>query len=104
MEIDLKSPGMIHAGGCELYLPPLVFDLLAMLAECTGKVVTRAALYYRLWPEDGPNDEQLDAHRRRLVRALKKTLGARADGWVQVVRGQGFRLNLPPEAVCLSRE
>ena len=68
-----------------------------------GKVLTRAALYLRLWPEGGPEDQQLDAHRRRLARELRPALGGRPGALIEVVRGVGFRLNLPAHHVQLSR-
>ncbi|MEN6626102.1 MAG: DEAD/DEAH box helicase [Candidatus Sumerlaeia bacterium] len=91
IEIDLQSPGVVRVAGRELRLAPLGFDLLAALAERPGAVVTRAALYQKLWPDGGPEDQQLDAHRRRLSRALGEALGA--DEPIEVVRGSGFRLN-----------
>lgn len=103
LEIDLQSPGIIRADGRELKLTPLSFDLLATLAERPGKVLTRAALYQRLWPEGGPEDQQLDAHRRRLGRELREVFGGEAARLVQLVRGVGFRLNLPENRVRLSR-
>ncbi len=36
LEIDLQSPGVVRAAGRELNLPPLGWDLLAMLAETPG--------------------------------------------------------------------
>ncbi len=101
IEIDLQSPGIVRARGRDLRLTPLGYDLLAVLAERPGRVVTRAALYQRLWPEGGPEDQQLDAHRRRLGRALAAAL-ERADP-IQVVRGSGFRLDLAEGAVRLLR-
>jgi len=103
LEIDLQSPGLVRLAGRELALTPLTFDLLATLAERPGKVLTRAALYQKLWPEGGPEDQQLDAHRRRLARELRPALGGRPGALIEVVRGVGFRLNLPAHHVQLSR-
>ncbi len=88
--IDLQSPGVVTVAGKELRLAPLGYDLLAALAERPGSVVTRAALYQKLWPDGGPEEQQLDAHRRRLSAALAKALGEREP--IEVVRGSGFRL------------
>lgn len=94
IEIDPQSPGFVRAGGREIQLPPLGFDLLMALAERPGEVVTRQALYHRLWPEGGPEDQQLDAHRRRLIGRLRPALGNDAVRVAEVVRGIGFRLTL----------
>jgi hypothetical protein len=103
LEIDLQSPGVIRAAGREVRLTPLSFDLLVSLAERPGKVMSREALYFRLWPEGGPEDQQLDAHRRRLARELRAVFGAEAPRLIEVVRGLGFRLNLPQHHVHLQR-
>ncbi len=101
IEIDLQSPGVVRAGGLDLRLTPLGYDMLAMLAERPGRVVSRAALYHRLWPEGGPEEQQLDAHRRRLGRALADSL-SRPDP-IEVVRGSGFRLRIGEGEVSLLR-
>lgn len=91
IEIDLQSPGVVRVAGRELQLAPLGYDLLAALAERPGCVVTRAALYQKLWPDGGPEEQQLDAHRRRLSAALAEALGGNETP-IEVVRGSGFRL------------
>jgi helicase len=105
LAIDLQSPGVVRIDRDELRLPPLGWDLLARLAETPGRVVTRDALCLRLWPDadDAPQPQQLDAHRRRLLALLAPTLDGLPDPLIQVVRGIGFRLNLPAERVRLQR-
>lgn len=104
LEIHLQSPGIVRAAGYEVRLPPLGFDLLVALAERPGEVVTRDALYQRLWPEGGPEDQQLDAHRRRLIDRLRPALGEEAASIGQVVRGIGFRLALDAACVRVRRD
>lgn len=104
VEINLQSPGIVRALGHEVRLPPLGFDLLVALAERPGEVVTRASLYHRLWPDGGPEDQQLDAHRRRLVDRLRPALGPEARRVGEVVRGVGFRLALDQSRVRIHRE
>lgn len=101
IEIDLQSPGVVLVAGRELRLAPLGYDLLAALAERPGCVVTRAALYQKLWPDGGPEEQQLDAHRRRLSAALTEALGDEGNEAIEVVRGSGFRLKC--EGVQLRR-
>lgn len=103
LEIDLRSPGIVRAAGREVRLTPKAFDLLAALAERPGQVVTREALYRRLWPEGGAEDQQLDSHRRGLLARLRPALGDRAPAVAEVVRGIGFRCNLPPGRVQCER-
>ena len=103
LRVDLRSPGVIRAAGQEVVLPPRSYDLLAALAESPRRVLTRAFLHARLWPEGGAEDQQLDAHRRRLIARLRPALGPRAARVAELVRGVGFRLNLPESAVLVNR-
>jgi len=104
LEIRLTSPGIILARGSEVRLTPLSFDLLAALAERPGEVVTRAALYHKLWADGGPEDQQLDDHRRRLIQKLKPQLGDCAHRVAEVVRGIGFRFAHPASSVHFQRD
>lgn len=99
LEIDLGSPGVVRSGEKEIVVAPLSFDLLKTLACSPGKVMRRRALYDQLWPGGGPEDQQLDAHRRRLIRSLRPLIGSEAVKVAQVVRGVGFRCNLPDSAI-----
>lgn len=107
--LDLQSPGVVRIAGREVRLTPLTFDLLAALAEQPGRVLTRQAIYQRLWPEGGPEDQQLDAHRRRLAGELSAALGGAGGaggsgrGVIETIRGVGFRLNVPERSVQLQR-
>lgn len=103
LELDLQSPGLVRIGDREAILPPLPFELLAALAERPGEVVTRAALYSRLWPEGGPEEQQLDGHRRALLDRLRPLLGKRSSCVAEVVRGIGFRMTLRNGDVRLRR-
>jgi DNA-binding winged helix-turn-helix (wHTH) protein len=103
LEVNLRSPGVVRVEGCEVRLPPLSFELLAALAERPGEVVTRQALYLRLWPEGGPEEQQLDFHRRTLLDRLRGIVGLEAARAAEVIRGIGLRMTLPPEQVRLIR-
>ena len=78
-------------GERRLELSPLLFDLLAVLVDRPGRLVTRAELKRVLWPYA----ERIDTGRRlnTAVRALRVALGD--DGatprLVQTVRGRGYR-------------
>jgi DNA-binding response OmpR family regulator len=71
-------------------LTPKEFDLLALLAADAGAVVTRRRILEAVWDTSwfGPT-RTIDVH----VAALRKKLGA--PGWIETVRGIGFRL-VPP--------
>jgi DNA-binding response OmpR family regulator len=68
-------------------LTPKEFDLLAFLADDAGAVRPRQELLENVWDPHwyGPT-KTLDVH----VASLRKKLGD--PGWIETVRGVGFRL------------
>ncbi len=80
----------VHLDGAEVLLTPKEFDLLAVLAEDPGAVVTREELIDRVWDPHwfGPT-KTLDVH----VAALRRKLGD--PRWLSTVRGVGYRLEVP---------
>ena len=75
----------------QLDLTPKEFDVLAVLSEDPGAVVTRQQLLERVWghPWYGPT-KTLDVH----VASLRRKLGDA--GWIETARGVGFRLQARP--------
>jgi two-component system response regulator RegX3 len=73
--------------GAEVALTPKEFDLLAFLADDAGAVRPRQELLENVWDPHwyGPT-KTLDVH----VASLRKKLGD--PGWIETVRGVGFRL------------
>ena len=86
LEVDRRERRAAVAG-IELDLTVKEFDLLAVLVEDAGAVVTREQLFERAWGHAwyGPT-KTLDVH----VAALRRKLGD--PGWIEAVRGVGFRL------------
>lgn len=80
----------VRLDGVEVVLTPKEFDLLAVLAEDPGVVVTRQQLLEQVWDPHwyGPT-KTIDVH----VASLRKKLGDAA--WVETVRGVGLRLGRP---------
>jgi two-component system, OmpR family, response regulator RegX3 len=89
LEIDRRRR-RVWVGGREVALTPKEFDLLSCLAEEPGTVSTRQRLLEEVWDPHwyGPT-RTLDVH----VASLRKKLGD--PGWVETVRGVGFRLGAP---------
>ena len=87
LEIDRRTRKVTVAGG-EIDLTPKEFDLVSLLAQDPGAVFERQAIMERVWghPWYGPT-KTLDVH----VAAIRKKLGSA--GWIETVRGVGFRLN-----------
>jgi len=75
----------------EVLLAPKEFDLLALLAEDAGAVVSRQHILEQVWDPHwyGPT-KTLDVH----VAALRKKLGGAQ--CIETVRGVGFRLAVEP--------
>ena len=77
----------------ELDLRPKEFDLLEVLVERAGRVVTRDYLLSEVWDLRWESSTKtLDMH----VHALRRKLGDRGDGvpWISTVRTVGYRFEL----------
>jgi DNA-binding response OmpR family regulator len=89
LEIDPRTR-RVTLGDDEVPLTPKEFDLLALLAEDPGAVCSRTRILEEVWDPHwyGPT-KTLDVH----VASLRKKLGD--PGWIETVRGVGFRLRAP---------
>jgi DNA-binding response OmpR family regulator len=100
LEIDLRGTGAARFQGQELDLPPLPFKLLALLARRLGTGASYAEISAELWPDCQVENQQIGAHRRRIIQALGRIVPAeRARGMVPVKAGRGMSLSLKPEEV-----
>jgi two-component system response regulator RegX3 len=76
--------------GRELDLTPKEFELLAALARDPGAALSRQRLLAEVWQTSWyGSSKTIDVH----VAALRKKLGD--PGWIETVRGVGFRLRVP---------
>lgn len=93
LAIDLRTH-QVHLDDERVALTPKEFELLAFLAEDAGAVRTRTDIIERVWDANwfGPT-KTVDAH----VAGLRKKLGDH--GWIESVRGVGFRLAAPGDRV-----
>lgn len=81
--------------GRELELTRKEFDLLARLARDAGRVVSRETLMSEVWDENWfGSTKTLDVH----ISGLRRKLGEdpAGPGYIQTVRGVGFRLATEP--------
>ena len=86
LEVDPRAR-RVRLGGRELDLTPKEFDVLAMLARDPGAVVSRRSLLDEVWETSWyGSTKTIDVH----VAALRRKLGDA--GWIETVRGVGFRL------------
>ncbi|KUN91648.1 response regulator transcription factor [Streptomyces caeruleatus] len=82
----------VWVGEIPVTLTPKEFELLALLTEDPGAVYSRQQILDRVWDPhyEGPT-KTLDVH----VAALRRKLGH--PGWIQTLRGVGFRLAVRTE-------
>ena len=89
LEVDERSRRATLEGR-ELELTPKEFELLAALARDPGAAVSRQRLLAEVWQTSWyGSSKTIDVH----VAALRRKLGD--PGWIETVRGVGFRLHVP---------
>jgi DNA-binding winged helix-turn-helix (wHTH) protein len=89
-EIDLRA-GELRRDGVKLKLQEQPFQLLCMLVEHSGEVVTREELRNRLWPADTFVD--FDHSLNAAIKRLRDALGDSAENprFVETVARRGYR-------------
>src|SRR6202008_963494 len=89
-EIDLRA-GELRKDGVKLKLQEQPFQVLCMLVEHSGEVVTREELRNRLWPADTFVD--FDHGLNAAVKRLRDALGDSAENprFVETVARRGYR-------------
>jgi DNA-binding response OmpR family regulator len=89
LEVDERAR-RVTLDGRALELTPKEFELLAELARDPGAAVSRQRLLAEVWQTSWyGSSKTIDVH----VAALRKKLGD--PGWIETVRGVGFRLRAP---------
>jgi predicted ATPase/DNA-binding winged helix-turn-helix (wHTH) protein len=81
------SERMLCAAGKPVELGARAFDLLLVLIEFRGRLVTKATLLERVWPRLVVDENNLPAQ----IASLRRVLGA---GAIRTVPGFGYRLEL----------
>ena len=79
---------MLSSDGKSSELGARAFDLLLVLVENHGRLVTKATLLERVWPRIFVDENNLPAQ----IASLRRVLGA---GAIRTVAGYGYRLELP---------
>ena len=90
LTIDRKA-ARVRLDGEEVALAPKEYDLLAFLTEEPGALMSREQIMEAVWDANwfGPT-KTLDVH----IASLRRKLGD--PGWVETVRGVGYRLGAVP--------
>ena len=100
-ELDTSS-GQLRKGGRQIHLQPQVFQILALLLEHQGDVVTHEELRARLWPAEVHLDFQHGL--TKAVNKLREVLGdsRRHPRFIETLSRSGYRFialveRLPPD-------
>ena len=89
LELDARTR-IARLDGSELRLTAKEFDLLLLFMRDPGAVVSRERILQEVWQTTWyGSSKTIDVH----VAALRKKLGD--SGWIETVRGVGFRLRTP---------
>lgn len=96
-EVDLRA-GQLRRNGLRVRLQEQPFQVLAMLLERPGEVVTREDLHARLWPADTFVD--FDHGLNAAVKRLRDALGDSAENprFVETLARRGYRFLAPVES------
>ena len=87
LEIDFDGR-TVHAMQKQVDLTFKEFELLKYLILHKGKAVSRQELLNQIWGYDFVGESRtLDVH----INSLRRKLGEPYDGWIQVIRGVGYR-------------
>jgi two-component system OmpR family response regulator len=84
----LNGNGTLEYRGAEIHLSAMRADLVRVMVERFGAVVSREALSGAAWPDADPSDNNLDVTMRRLRRQLE-SVGLR----IRTVRSRGYLLS-----------
>jgi len=85
------SAGELRKHGLRLKLAPQLCQILAMLLERHGEIVTREDLKVRLWPSEPPSDFELSLN--KAMNKLRQVLSDKADKprYIETLPRQGYR-------------
>ena len=89
-EADLKS-GELRKNGVKIRLPGQPFEVLALMLERPGEVVTREELQKRLWPDGTFVD--FDHSVNNAINKIREALGDSAESprFVETLARRGYR-------------
>jgi Tol biopolymer transport system component/DNA-binding winged helix-turn-helix (wHTH) protein len=99
-EANLRS-GELRKNGLKLKLSGQPFQVLALLLERSGDVVTREEIQQRLWPADTFVD--FDHSLNTAINRIREALGDSADSprFVETLPRRGYRFIAPVEGIAL---
>lgn len=102
-EADLRS-GEVRKNGLKLKLQDQPFQILAMLLEAPGEVVTREQMRLRMWPADTFVD--FDHGLNKAINKLREALGdsAARPRYIETLARRGYRLIAPVKDLSITAQ
>jgi TolB-like protein len=91
--LTLQPHRQLLAGKAHVHLGKKALDILSVLAEAGGEIVTKDELLEAVWPDLTVEENALQVH----VAALRKALGEEA-GRLRTIRGIGYQLDTDDRA------
>ena len=103
-EVDLRAGELRQAGGAVLILPDQPLQILRILIEADGEMVTREDIRQRLWPDD--TIVEFDHSINNAMKKLRRALVDSADEphYIGTIAKRGYRLLVPVERVGTEEE
>ena len=97
-ELDLRA-GELRQGERTILLQEQPFQVLLMLVERGGEIVTREEIQKKLWPND--TVVEFDQSINAAIKKLRKALGDSAEEpkYIETLARRGYRLMVPVEWV-----
>src|SRR5437762_5232906 len=98
-ELDLRTAELCHDSGKVIRLPEQPFQILTMLLESAGEVVSREEIRKRLWPNDTivEFEHSISAAMRRVREALNDS--ADNPRFVETLARRGYRFKVPVQTM-----
>src|SRR5439155_5874983 len=98
-ELDLRTGELRHDSGKVIRLPEQPFQILTMLLESAGEVVSREEIRKRLWPNDTivEFEHSISAAMRRVREALNDS--ADNPRFVETLARRGYRFKVPVQTM-----
>ena len=84
---------VLTRSGTVVTLAPKTFDLLVLMAESGGRLLSKRELMEALWNGTFVEEANLSFQ----MSSLRKALGQEGNGWIEAVPKYGYRFKAPVE-------
>ena len=101
-ELDLRAGELRQDNGAVLVLPDQPLQILRILIEADGEIVTRDEIRQRLWPDD--TIVEFDHSINNAIKKLRRALVDSGDEphYIGTIAKRGYRLLVPVERIGIA--